>query len=137
MTDAARDHQDEAVSKQLVNESASADARSLKTLLDLMLNLEARRFQQRRGETLYCEREPPAILEQTRRMNAKLSPGHYPEECIKAAMRVSPDRHTSRRPDTPSLCQSSLTSRHGSTTYAQLFRLGTTSIPVSSERRRG
>ena len=28
--------------KQLVNKSASADARSLKILLDLMLNLEAR-----------------------------------------------------------------------------------------------
>jgi hypothetical protein len=33
----------EAVIKQLVNKSASADARSLKILLDLMLNLEARR----------------------------------------------------------------------------------------------
>jgi hypothetical protein len=124
------------VSKQLVNESASADARSLKTLLDLMLNLDARApsvpATARRGE-----REPPAILEQARRMNAELSPGHYPEECIKAAMRVSPDPRTSRRPDTPSLCQNSLTSRHGSTTYAQLFRLGTTSILVSSERRRG
>jgi len=32
----------EAVIKQLVNKSASADARSLKILLDLMLNLEAR-----------------------------------------------------------------------------------------------
>jgi hypothetical protein len=32
----------EAVIKQLVNKSASSDARSLKILLDLMLNLEAR-----------------------------------------------------------------------------------------------
>ena len=32
----------EAVIKQLVNKSASAEARSLKILLDLMLNLEAR-----------------------------------------------------------------------------------------------
>ena len=32
----------DAVIKQLVNKSASADARSLKILLDLMLNLEAR-----------------------------------------------------------------------------------------------
>jgi hypothetical protein len=32
----------EAVIKQLVNKSASADARSLKILLDLMLRLEAR-----------------------------------------------------------------------------------------------
>src|ERR1700756_1477700 len=32
----------EAVIKQLVNKSASADPRSLKILLDLMLNLEAR-----------------------------------------------------------------------------------------------
>ena len=32
----------EAVIKQLVNKSASADARSLKILLDLILNLEAR-----------------------------------------------------------------------------------------------
>jgi len=32
----------EAVIKQLVNKSASADARSLKILLDLMLDLEAR-----------------------------------------------------------------------------------------------
>jgi hypothetical protein len=32
----------EAVIKQLVNKSASADARSLQILLDLMLNLEAR-----------------------------------------------------------------------------------------------
>ncbi len=32
----------QAVIKQLVNKSASADARSLKILLDLMLNLEAR-----------------------------------------------------------------------------------------------
>jgi hypothetical protein len=32
----------EAVIKQLVNKSASSDARSLKTLLDLMLNIEAR-----------------------------------------------------------------------------------------------
>jgi Family of unknown function (DUF5681) len=32
----------EAVMKQLVNKSASADPRSLKMLLDLMLNLEAR-----------------------------------------------------------------------------------------------
>ena len=32
----------EAVIKQLVNKSASAEARSLKILLDLMLNLDAR-----------------------------------------------------------------------------------------------
>ena len=32
----------EAVIKQLVNKSASADPRSLKILLDLMVNLEAR-----------------------------------------------------------------------------------------------
>jgi hypothetical protein len=32
----------EAVIKQLVNKSASSDARSLKMLLDLMVNLEAR-----------------------------------------------------------------------------------------------
>ena len=39
----------EAVIKQLVNKSASADARSLKILLDLMLNLEARRAGFRRS----------------------------------------------------------------------------------------
>jgi hypothetical protein len=53
----------EAVIKQLVNKSASADARSLKILLDLMLNLEAR-----------SRSEPPAVGRADEEVLAQLIP---------------------------------------------------------------
>ena len=58
----------EAVIKQLVNKSASADARSLKILLDLMLNLEARA----RSSAAATPAAGPADEEVLRQLKARL-----------------------------------------------------------------
>jgi hypothetical protein len=80
----------EAVIKQLVNKSASAEARSLKILLDLMLNLEARARSS-------AARPPRSSVRMTRRC----WPSSRRVSRVRSATRWPPRNDAATRPSPP------------------------------------